>query len=66
MTEGMEWGVWKWLTEKNRVREVADEARAALDEQEIQVKQSWPEEYKLAYNDLVAEDERFQASAQAD
>ncbi len=55
MKEGMEWGVWKWLTEKKRVRGVADQARAALDEQEMQVKQHWPEEYKLAYNELVAE-----------
>ncbi len=55
MTEGMEWGVWKWLTEKKRVREAADQARAALDELEIQVKLKWPDEYKLAYNDLVGE-----------
>jgi hypothetical protein len=56
MKEGMDWGVWKWLTEKKRVREAADEARAALDEQEIQVKLAWPKEYKLAYNALVADD----------
>jgi hypothetical protein len=56
MTEGMEWGVWKWLTEKKRVRGIADKARAALDEQEAHVKQGWPDEYKLAYNDLVADD----------
>ena len=56
MTEGMEWGVWKWLMEKKRVRGIADKARAALDEQEAHVKQGWPDEYKLAYNDLVAED----------
>jgi hypothetical protein len=55
MKEGMEWGVWKWLTEKKRVRSIADKARATLDEQEMQVKQGWPDEYKLAYNDLVAE-----------
>jgi len=55
MTDGMEWGVWKWLTEKSRVRGIADKARAALDDQEAQVKQTWPEEYKLAYNELVAD-----------
>jgi hypothetical protein len=55
MKEGMEWGVWKWLTEKKRVRSIADKARATLDEQEAQVKQGWPDEYKLAYNELVAE-----------
>jgi hypothetical protein len=57
MTEGMEWGVWKWLMEKKRVREIADHARTALDELEIQVKLKWPDEYKLAYNELVSEDE---------
>ena len=38
MKEGMEWGVWKWLMEKKRVRQIADDARTALDELEIQVK----------------------------
>ena len=56
MKEGMEWGVWKWLTEKKRVRSLADEARAALEELEAKVKSEWPDDYKLAYNELVAED----------
>lgn len=55
MKEGMEWGVWKWLTEKKRVRQIADKARAALDQVEMEVKQHWPDEYKLAYNELVTE-----------
>jgi len=57
MTEGMEWGVWKWLMEKKRVRAIADEARAALDDLEMKVKETWSTEYKIAYNQLVAEDE---------
>jgi hypothetical protein len=56
MKEGLEWGVWKWLIEKKRVRGLADEARAALDELEMKVKSTWPDEYKLAYNQLVADD----------
>jgi hypothetical protein len=56
MKEGMEWGVWKWLTEKKRVRGLADEARAALDDLEMKVKSQWPDEYKFAYNQLVADD----------
>jgi len=55
MKEGMEWGVWKWLTEKPKVRRLADKARAALDENELKVKESWPDELKLAYNSLVSE-----------
>jgi hypothetical protein len=55
MTEGTEWGVWKWLTEKNRVRTLADEARAALDDAEMKVKQTWSDDLKIAYNQLVTE-----------
>jgi len=55
MTQGMEWGVWKWLTEKKRVRGIADKARAALDDFEMKVKLTWSDEHKLAYNQLVSE-----------
>lgn len=55
MTEGIEWGVWKWLMEKKRVREAADEARAALDDCDMKVKLTWSDEYKLAYNQCVTE-----------
>jgi len=57
MTQGMEWGVWKWLTEKKRVRGIADVARAALDDQEMKVKLTWSDDLKLAYNQLVSEDD---------
>jgi len=56
MTQGLEWGVWKWLTEKKRVRAIADVARAALDDLEMKVKLTWSDEHKLAYNRLVSED----------
>ena len=55
MTEGIEWGVWKWLMEKKRVRALADEARAALDDCEMKVKLTWSDECKIAYNQLVIE-----------
>src|SRR5208283_5045796 len=56
MTQGMEWGVWKWLLEKKRVREIADEARAALDEMETKVKATWSDDLKIAYNKLISQD----------
>ena len=56
MTEGTQWGVWKWLLEKRRVREIADEARAALDQFEMKVKATWSDDLKIAYNQLVAQD----------
>ena len=55
MTEGMEWGVWRWLLEKKRVREIADKARAALDDFEMKVKATWSDDLKIAYNQLVTE-----------
>ena len=58
MREGMEWGVWKWLIEKKRVRVIADEARAALDEVEMRVKETWSDDYKMAYNQLVTQDDK--------
>ena len=57
MKEVMDWGVWKWLMEKKRVRAIADEARAALNELEMKVKETWSDEYKIAYNQLVSEDD---------
>ncbi|MFZ0311901.1 MAG: hypothetical protein WAL85_04255 [Candidatus Korobacteraceae bacterium] len=56
MTEGTEWGVWKWLTEKRRVRGLADKARGALDELEMKVKLTWSDDLKIAYNQIVSED----------
>ena len=53
MSQGTEWGVWKWLLEKKRVRGIADEARAALDEFEDKVKATWSDDLKIAYNQLV-------------
>ncbi len=55
MTQGMEWGVWKWLLEKKRVREIADEARVALDKLDIKVKATWNDDLKIAYNQLVSQ-----------
>jgi hypothetical protein len=57
MTEGTEWGVWTWLMEKKRVRESADRARAALDELEMKVKSTWDDGLKIAYNQLVSEND---------
>jgi len=56
MIQGIEWGVWKWLTEKKRVRAIADVARAALDELEMNVKLTWSDDLKIAYNQLVSAD----------
>jgi len=49
------WGVWKWLTEKKKVRQTADTAWAAFDELEKQVKSAWSDDLHTAYAELVAE-----------
>ena len=56
MTEGTQWGVWKWLLEKKRVRAIADVARAALDRLEMKVKDTWSDDLKIVYNQLVSQE----------
>jgi hypothetical protein len=55
MTEAMKWSVMKWLREKKNVRKTADEANAALDELNREVKQRWPDSVKSAYEGLQAQ-----------
>ncbi len=56
MTQGMDWGMWKWMLEKKTVRGIADKARATLDDVEMRVKLTWSDELKIAFNQLVEED----------
>lgn len=53
MTQGMEWGVFKWLMEKPKVRKIADRATEALNDAEDKVKITWSDDLKLAYNYLA-------------
>jgi hypothetical protein len=56
MTAGKEWGVFKWLMEKRKVRIIADKATAALNDAEDKVKATWSDELKRAYNYLATRD----------
>jgi len=56
MIEAMEWSVFKWLFEKRRVRETADQANAALDELNQAVKARWRSDVKAAYKELAAKE----------
>jgi|ERR1035438_8422421 hypothetical protein len=56
MTQGLEWGVFKWLMEKRKVRIIADKATAALNDAEDKVKATWSDELKRAYNHLATQD----------
>jgi hypothetical protein len=55
MTQGLEWGVFKWLMEKRKVRIIADKATAALNHAEDKVKATWSDELKRAYNYLATQ-----------
>jgi hypothetical protein len=54
MNEAKEWGVWRWLWEKGRVRATADRANDALAQLEDKVKASWDGDLKKAYRELEA------------
>jgi hypothetical protein len=55
MTEGMKWGVFKWLMEKPKVRKIADKATEALNNAEDSVKATWSDDLKHAYNYLATQ-----------
>jgi hypothetical protein len=55
MNEAKDWSVWRWLTEKRKVREAADRATAALNEAERKVKASWSDDLKKAYREAELE-----------
>ncbi len=53
MIEATDWSVFRWLFEKRRVRETADQANAALDKLNKAVKARWNADIKAAYNELA-------------
>jgi hypothetical protein len=58
MTEASEWGVWRWLTEKKRVRIAADTAVDALNALDKKVKAAWSDDLKKAWRELELESSR--------
>ena len=57
MSEGQNWGVWKWLMEKSRVRQAADSATEALAKAAKDAKRAWGDDLHKAYRELVVEAE---------
>src|SRR5271166_1746431 len=55
MSEAIDWGMFKWLFEKSRVRETADRANDALDRLERSVKAQWSEQLREAARELPAQ-----------
>lgn len=54
MREAADWSVFKWLFEKGKVREAADQANAALDELSQAIKRRWGSDLKAAYKQSAA------------
>ncbi|HEY3930434.1 MAG TPA: hypothetical protein VGL89_18820 [Candidatus Koribacter sp.] len=50
MAEAKDWSVMKWLTEKKRVRKVADQCNATLDRVEAELHNRWSADLKAAYD----------------
>jgi hypothetical protein len=48
-TEAKDWSILKWLTEKKRVRRMADTGTAALDKRERDIKSQWTDDLRTAY-----------------
>jgi len=59
------WGVWKWLMEKKRVRQTADTAWEAFDELDKDVKGGWSGDLQKAYAELAAEADVAEGGAPA-
>ena len=65
LEEAKDWGVWKWLTEKKRVRQTADTAWDAFDVLEKEVKGGWDDDLQKAYAEFEAEAELAAGGAPA-
>jgi hypothetical protein len=49
MREAADWSVWSWLTQKGKLRSMADAAWEALEDAERKVKDRWTDDLKKAY-----------------
>jgi len=63
LAEARDWGTWRWLTEKKRVRAAADAAWAGLEEIERDIKGSWGDDLRKAYRELQAPSKKTEAEA---
>jgi len=59
------WGVWKWLTEKRKLRQTADRAWDAFDVLEKEVRSTWNDDLNKAYAEFAAEAEMAEGGAPA-
>ena len=65
MNEAVDWSVFRWLFGKRRVRETADEANAALDRLNHDIKSRWKREIATAYQNLAKDGRVWRAQSHA-
>lgn len=53
LKEAINWSLFKWLWEKNTVRETADRADATLDRMNKKIKAQWSDDVREAYRSLA-------------
>jgi succinate dehydrogenase flavin-adding protein (antitoxin of CptAB toxin-antitoxin module) len=63
LAEAKDWGTWRWLTEKKRVRAAADAAWAGLEEIERDIKCAWGDDLRKAYRELQTPSKKTAAEA---
>ena len=63
LNEAKDWGVWRWLTEKKRVRTAADQAWTDLEDLEKSIKASWGDDLRKAYRELQLANKRAKEDA---
>src|SRR5581483_12154434 len=66
LNEAKDWGTWRWLTEKRRVRAAADAAWADLDEIDKELKPLWAKHPEFRKADKEAYQARMTAEATFD
>lgn len=65
MKEAVGWSVFKWLFERRRVREIAEEANAALDKLNHDIRSRWKREIVSAYQNLAKDGRGWRAGSDA-
>ncbi|HUK46966.1 MAG TPA: hypothetical protein VLW06_05215 [Terriglobales bacterium] len=62
MNEALDWSVFTWLFQKGKVREIADQANAALDKLNAATKAKWDTESRSAYKHLTGKERHSHAN----
>jgi len=54
LNSAKDWGVWKWLTERSRIRQAVNRSAQVLDDLDERIKANWTAGLKNAYEEALA------------